>query len=52
MTFNTRDNKTDLSIACLGETWEMGCTTESMDRGYDYDTVTLVIENYQIVSAH
>lgn len=21
----------------------MGCTTESMDRGYDYDTVTLVI---------
>ena len=43
MTFNTGDNKTDLSIACLGETWEMGCTTESMDRGYDYDTVTLVI---------
>lgn len=43
MTFNTGDNKTELSIACLGETWEMGCTTESMDRGYDYDTVTLVI---------
>lgn len=41
MTFSNSDGTTDLTIACLGETWEMGCSIESLERGYDYDAVTL-----------
>lgn len=41
MTYDNTDESINLSIACQGETWEMGCTTRSVEKGYDYDTVLL-----------
>ena len=41
MTFDNDEGTIRLSIACQGETWEMGCTTHSFERGYDYDALTL-----------
>ena len=35
------DNTVNMSIACEGETWEIGDVSKSSENGYDYDTVNL-----------
>ena len=37
-----KDNRHfNMNIACFGEPWDPGCTVESLESGFDYDTWTL-----------